>query len=98
MKKLILVLMVILSTSLFAESENNEFASNVKELKEIVENIKDWAIGELYRACNTHDTMLIYTLFWPTFTLNIDPLSFPKVAVKASLRLIGISLDSHFRK
>ena len=36
MKKLILVLMVILSTSLFAESENNKFASNVKELKESI--------------------------------------------------------------
>ena len=28
--------MVILSTSLFAESENNKFASNVKELKESI--------------------------------------------------------------
>ena len=32
------------------------------------------------------------------FTLNIALLSFQKVAVKASLRLIGISLDSYFRK
>lgn len=36
MKKLILVLMVILSTSLFAKSENNGFASNVREMKESI--------------------------------------------------------------
>ena len=29
--------MVILSTSLFAESENNEFASNVREIKENID-------------------------------------------------------------
>ena len=34
MKKIILVLMMVLSTSLFAKSENNEFASNVREIKE----------------------------------------------------------------
>lgn len=37
MKKIILVLMMVLSTSLFAKSENNEFASNVREIKENID-------------------------------------------------------------
>ena len=37
MKKIILVLMIVLSTSLFAKSENNEFASNIREIKENID-------------------------------------------------------------
>ena len=41
-------------------------------------------------------TVLINTYFWPTFTLNIDPVSLQKASVKATLRLAETSLDSHF--